>query len=118
MESRALDIVEADHGDIGGNPQPGFLESSHGADGRNIVEGEQPREGPILRQQLLSIGITPGPSRPPGAKSAVCLKALKTGGEIRNPPRCPGPLLLGSVWFAGSNPAADRPRGAGDSRGA
>src|SRR5579863_6734286 len=58
VKLRAGNVVEPHDGDILGNAQAVLLKSPDGADGGDIVVGEQSGEGFVAREQLLGEGIS------------------------------------------------------------
>src|SRR5579875_2676619 len=52
------EIVETDDGDIPGHFQPAIMESSNGADGRDVVEADNRGEVAVAHHHLLYAGVT------------------------------------------------------------
>lgn len=53
-----LNVVEADDGDILGDPEAGFVEGANGSHGRDIVEAEDRGEGAAAGDELADAWIT------------------------------------------------------------
>ena len=52
LKCRALNIIEADHGDIFGHPPPGFPQRTDRSNRRDIIERYQRRKRLVARKYL------------------------------------------------------------------
>src|SRR5437764_7027235 len=58
MEPGRRDVVEANHRDVVGYTEPGFLERADCTDRGNVVVSKKSGKWPPLLNQLLAVGIT------------------------------------------------------------